>query len=192
MAASSEDDRVSWHRAQSSRAALRRVWVTGRKCGHWAQPATTRAREVCLGAASGGQPPLHSPTRGGVTGALTHCLAGRVLTQSWESVHLSAPTWAAGPGAIHCLCVVRSPWTVAPRRTGDQAWPRPWGPHSLRAEAVHVTALPEQQWSSGSPTQNARVHGGSVAQENGPREAELGGYTGQTSPRGLGRLPCHS
>ena len=131
-----------------------------------------------------GSPHCTVPPVEGVTGALTRCLAGRVLTQPWESVHLSAPMWAAGPGPIHCLCVVRSPWTVAPRRAGDQAWPQPWGPHSLRAEAAHVTALPEQQWSSGSPTWNPRVHGGSAAQQNGPREAEL--------VWGLGRLPGHS
>lgn len=63
LAASSEDDRVSWQRAQSSRAALRSVWVTGRKCGHWAQRATTRALEGCLGAASGGQPPNSPQSR---------------------------------------------------------------------------------------------------------------------------------
>lgn len=33
LAASSEDDIVSWHNAQSSKAALRRLWVTERERG---------------------------------------------------------------------------------------------------------------------------------------------------------------
>lgn len=118
LVASSEDDRVSWHRAQSSKAALRRVWVTGGKT--W----LLRSMAGAAGCCQQGAAPKHTPAHRG--------------RESPQAPSAAPAGWVM---TLRCLCVVRSPWTRAPEADGEPGpatAPRP----TLLPEGQSMPPLP--------------------------------------------------
>lgn len=114
LAASSEDDRVSWHSAQSSRAALRRVWVTGREGvtagAHTLPPILGRCAWAPPAGPSTPKPSQHPAALGG-----RHCGPGPLpsrLVLAWRGPlperPEAAPQWALSPGAS-AVRLVRPP-----------------------------------------------------------------------------------
>lgn len=154
LATSSEDDRVSWHRAQSSKAALRRVWVTGRE-------------RVTAG--------VHAPHLS-LVGAL-QCCRQRLSSLSPPRTHSARsqtlqplPTAPVGCSSLGAPSPGQVPWTVNP-----EAWTQREGPTILayRASSCHVPFrncdVPES-----SPAQNSLAIAGSAAWWLGGNAASSG------------------
>lgn len=166
LAASSEDDRVSWHRAQSSKAALRRVWVTRRErvaagvSGPPPVPGRCRQRGVAPE-----QPPV--PRVEWVTAALTQ--RPRRL--------------GADPAGGLPVRVPSGVQLVLP------VGPRPQGPPSLLAEQE---ASPRRQPRPESPGRWGQCGpvvwtlGGTAGSAH---RTDFSSLWARTCPPGLGRLP---